>query len=206
MLSMERHHAIENGWDGIGYHWIIFQSGRIYEGRGWDRVGAHAGKTANRSMYGVCFVIDGDLELPSPEAITSFRLLVAEGLRTGRVTRDYRITGHRDHMARDCPGDLVYEMLPLLRHDAVKLPPYKPGVVLPPRPVPVAPPMNLELIEVPTAQHVDEFVRRNGWSDIEALVGVQLTERMVRGMLRATYNEGLKLLGDALSDWIRKKR
>jgi hypothetical protein len=30
-----------NGWADIGYSFGVGEDGRIYEGRGWDRVGAH---------------------------------------------------------------------------------------------------------------------------------------------------------------------
>lgn len=31
-----------NGWDDIGYSFIVGEDGNVYEGRGWRRVGAHA--------------------------------------------------------------------------------------------------------------------------------------------------------------------
>lgn len=32
-----------NGWWDIGYNFLIGGDGNVYEGRGWDTTGAHAG-------------------------------------------------------------------------------------------------------------------------------------------------------------------
>lgn len=32
----------ENGWDGIGYHWVIYKDGSVHSGRSMYTVGAHA--------------------------------------------------------------------------------------------------------------------------------------------------------------------
>lgn len=108
--SVERHHAVTNGWSGIGYNFVVFQSGHIYEGRGWDRVGAHA-KGRNSTSVGICLFIDGDERTPTPAAIEAIRDLIQLGIDTGRIDPDYEIVGHRDVWATDCPGDVVHAML-----------------------------------------------------------------------------------------------
>ena len=40
--SIQRSHQIGNGWDDIGYHFLVGENGKVYEGRGWDRQGAHS--------------------------------------------------------------------------------------------------------------------------------------------------------------------
>ncbi|CAF1567969.1 unnamed protein product, partial [Didymodactylos carnosus] len=35
-------HQITNGWDDIGYHFLVGENGKVYEGRGWSRQGAHS--------------------------------------------------------------------------------------------------------------------------------------------------------------------
>lgn len=47
----------QRGWDDIGYSFLIGEDGRVYEGRGWDRVGAHAPQY-NHVSIGVCFLGD----------------------------------------------------------------------------------------------------------------------------------------------------
>jgi N-acetylmuramoyl-L-alanine amidase len=50
-------HMDQRGWDDIGYSFLIGEDGRVYEGRGWDRVGAHAPQY-NHVSIGVCFLGD----------------------------------------------------------------------------------------------------------------------------------------------------
>ncbi|MGW3511169.1 FG-GAP-like repeat-containing protein, partial [Streptomyces sp. NPDC000994] len=38
--AIEAQHLAQ-GWAGIGYSFVVDQAGNIYEGRGWDRQGAH---------------------------------------------------------------------------------------------------------------------------------------------------------------------
>ncbi|GFO44104.1 hypothetical protein PoB_007060900 [Plakobranchus ocellatus] len=39
--SFQDLHMDTNGWDDIGYSFLIGGEGTVFEGRGWDRVGAH---------------------------------------------------------------------------------------------------------------------------------------------------------------------
>ena len=115
--SIERYHVESNGWDGIGYNFLVAPSGRVYEGRGWLNKGSHAGPV-NGSSIGICLLIDGNVTGPGPKLINAVRALIQEGLDKGEITDEYTISGHRDHMAgRTCPGDKVYKMLQIFRHD-----------------------------------------------------------------------------------------
>jgi len=48
--SMQNFHMDTNGWVDIGYNFIVGESGHIFEGRGWTRVGAHAVNWNSRSI------------------------------------------------------------------------------------------------------------------------------------------------------------
>lgn len=50
MRSMQRFHQNERGWDDIGYSFAIGGDGKVYEGRGFDRVGAHAPSYNDKSI------------------------------------------------------------------------------------------------------------------------------------------------------------
>lgn len=113
--AIERFHVETNGWDGIGYNFGAAPSGRLYEGRGWKYRGAHAGPV-NGDSIGICLLIDGNRDDPTPEMMQSVRALIAHGVHLGEVVEDYTISGHRDHMPRECPGDLVYVRLHEFRH------------------------------------------------------------------------------------------
>lgn len=114
--GIEHHHVVKNGWSAIGYNWLITQAGHVYEGRGWDRSGAHAGnQTDNKRSVGICFTIDGAKHMLTEAAADACRELIQEGLDTGRIASDYAIQGHRDVRQTNCPGDLIYGILQTLR-------------------------------------------------------------------------------------------
>lgn len=47
-----------SGWDDIGYNFIVGEDGNVYEGRGWDIVGAHAGvNTYNQQSLGIIITL-----------------------------------------------------------------------------------------------------------------------------------------------------
>lgn len=101
--GLDRQHFYGNGWaGGIGYSFVILPSGRVYEGRGRDTVGAHS-PGANH-LPGVALVGDFRRERPSGEALAALGSLAywlgAVGLR-----------GHRDYYATECPGAVLYGLL-----------------------------------------------------------------------------------------------
>lgn len=110
MRQVESYHVETHGWKAIGYSFVVFASGRIYEGRGWGMVGAHTpGK--NSSAHGIAFAVNGELHSLTLQAIAAFRALVHEGVRRGFVASDWKIGGHRDYDDTTCPGDKVYAQL-----------------------------------------------------------------------------------------------
>ncbi len=58
-------HTGVNGWDDVGYNWLIDPNGVLYEGRGDDRLGAHFCGT-NGATMGVCML--GDYTSITPTA------------------------------------------------------------------------------------------------------------------------------------------
>lgn len=114
--GIEKHHTLTNGWVGIGYNFLVAPSGRVFEGRGWKYRGAHAGPVNGESI-GICLLIDGTITEPGDQVVKAVRDLISIGLALGEITDDYKISGHRDHMNRTCPGDKVYARLQTFRHD-----------------------------------------------------------------------------------------
>jgi peptidoglycan hydrolase-like protein with peptidoglycan-binding domain len=105
MLAIDRIHR-DNGWSGIGYNFVIFQDGSVWEGRGWDLVGAHC-PDHNRIGLGVQIHVGGD-QVPSPQALAAGRALWVEAQqRCGTL----RVLGHRDGYATECPGGLLEDWL-----------------------------------------------------------------------------------------------
>jgi hypothetical protein len=128
------HHRNANGWDDIGYHFIVDKFGNAYEGRagGMDKplVGAHA-YGYNRLSTGILVLGDHRTEPPSQEALTTVAKLIAwklplhgtpiegtidlESAGDHKVRKLHRVCGHRDTSATECPGQAFYDLLPKLR-------------------------------------------------------------------------------------------
>jgi len=118
MLFYEDYHVHgESGTPGltranprIAYSFVVMQTGRIYEGCGWGRIGAHTGGM-NSSAYGVFFPLNGAITPPTSDAFASFAWLRLEGVRLGHLTPHHIVTGHQDHGKPQCPGRLVYDLV-----------------------------------------------------------------------------------------------
>lgn len=101
--SIQDFHMDGRGWADIGYNFLVDVSGRIYEGRGWLVVGAHA-PDHNTSGIGVCMIgRDGD---STAAAKRSIRWLYDEAVR--RAGRNLAKLGHRDVYATSCPGNQLH--------------------------------------------------------------------------------------------------
>jgi hypothetical protein len=144
-------HRFVNGWNDIGYNFVIDLYGRIFEARagGIDEpvVGAHAGGY-NLVSSGVAVLGTFTGVSISPAARSALEELLAWKLSLhgvssqGRVVvkvnpagASYskypadarvglpRIAGHRDADTTDCPGDVLYGELPAIRAGVRRLAP-----------------------------------------------------------------------------------
>ena len=141
VLGIAHYHRDHNGWNDIGYNFLVDQYGQIFEGRagGIDLaiVGAQAQGFNSVSTGVACIGTFTDVAAP-PAAIDSIARLIgwklslhgvpSEGEVTvtsaGGASNRYpsgtpvtfqRISGHRDGNATSCPGDVLYGQLPDLR-------------------------------------------------------------------------------------------
>ena len=94
-------HMGSRGWADIGYNFWICQHGTVFEGRGWDVLGAHAGPSGNAPAIGVQIHIGGSQE-PSTAALAACRALYDTA--TERFGRKLAQRGHCDYMSTSCPG------------------------------------------------------------------------------------------------------
>ena len=137
--SIYAYHVKSNGWDDIGYNFLVDRFGTIYEGRagGVDRavIGAHT-EGFNTYSTGVAMlgtftsVTPPDATLDAVERLMAWRLDVAHVDPMGEVTVTSRgsgrypsgtsvtvdgIVGHRDLGQTSCPGELGYRQLAAIR-------------------------------------------------------------------------------------------
>lgn len=104
-----------HGWPDIGYSFIIGEDGNIYEGRGWNTIGAH---TYNHNYDGLGFCVMGDFtsHVHNDLAINAVKSLIDCGVKTGRITQNYVLKGHRDVGQTSCPGDKLYALIKTWPH------------------------------------------------------------------------------------------
>ena len=141
VLGICRFHRNTNGWDDIGYNFLVDRFGTIYEGRagGIDQpvVGAQA-QGYNAQSTGVANLGTFTSVRQSPEALRAMARLIrwklplhgapTAGTTTlvsaggssnrfpaGRAVALQRVIGHRDTGATSCPGEALYAQLPELR-------------------------------------------------------------------------------------------
>ena len=102
------HAGPSRGWDGIAYSFLIAPSGRIFEGRGWGRSGAHT-EGRNSTAAGVCFLGHGDKWPATDAQWAAARWLIAEGVTTGKLKPMPAIGTHAKYSTKGktCPGTLI---------------------------------------------------------------------------------------------------
>lgn len=132
-------HVNTNGWDDIGYNWLIDPEGIIYEGRGDSVQGAHF-SCMNGNTTGICLIGNFTSIKPTDSAIVSLIEMVAwEGCdkNIAPAATTYHsssqlmlpnVAGHRHGNASTapnscavgtaCPGDSLFPMLALVRDSA----------------------------------------------------------------------------------------
>ena len=120
-------HVFGNGWSDIGYNWLIAPTGQLFQGRGFDKQGAHFCGD-NGGTMGICMLGTYSNVQPNFLAIQKLTDLLAwkccleefDPLSiafhpSSNLELD-RISGHRDGVcATLCPGDKLYAFLPAIR-------------------------------------------------------------------------------------------
>lgn len=100
--DVDRWHK-QQGWAGIGYHFLILLDGTIEKGRPIEKVGAHCtGQNAN--SIGVCYVGGLDakgraMDTRTPKQIDAMRELVQDLQRTFGC----EVYGHNEFSNKACP-------------------------------------------------------------------------------------------------------
>ena len=98
--AFERHH-LGLGWDGIGYNWLVDETGTIFEGRGWGSRGAGT-KGWNSRSISVCYTGYG-YQRPHANVLESIQGLVHAAEE--HFGRGLWVSTHRRKGSTTCPGD-----------------------------------------------------------------------------------------------------
>ncbi|CAF0949690.1 unnamed protein product [Adineta ricciae] len=100
-------HQKDRGWVDIGYHFLVGENGKVYEGRGWNRQGAHA-PGWNNDAFGICIIGDFSTAAPNQAALSAVKLWIDCGIELGHVKKEHFIITHRQSQRpgyTECPGN-----------------------------------------------------------------------------------------------------
>ncbi|MCK8435304.1 N-acetylmuramoyl-L-alanine amidase [Streptomyces sp. D2-8] len=134
------YHVQSNGWNDIGYHFLVDKCGTVFEGRagGMDKpvLGAHAygfnTATSSVSVLGnYSTTATNAVVRESVAKVTAWKLglygidptgtvVLTSGADNGKYKLGqkgtfHRISGHRDGYPTECPGQNLYDDLPEIR-------------------------------------------------------------------------------------------
>lgn len=136
--SYYTYHTTVNGWDDIGYNYLVAANGTVYAGRDPEKagirqdnvLGAHFCSKNNFTM-GVCVIGNFTAAEPDSLAIQSLQKLLAWKIHQDTLNPygQYKhpdnagswlnvIAGHRQGCATECPGDKLFARIPAIR-DAI---------------------------------------------------------------------------------------
>lgn len=142
--AIYRYHAVDRGFGDIGYHYLVAEDGRVFEGRwsGTDGDPAHDASGAkvvtaahvggwNSGNVGVAVLGNLTSQGPTAPARSSLESVLTDlagrhgisptGTGTyvnpvnGATWNGPNIPGHRDFAATECPGGALYAQLPSIR-------------------------------------------------------------------------------------------
>ncbi|XP_036340910.1 peptidoglycan-recognition protein SB1-like [Rhagoletis pomonella] len=107
MRSMQNFHMDKQGWSDIGYSFAVGGDGNVYEGRGYEVVGAHAPNYNSRSI-GLLLIGNFMEEQPPAPMQQVAQDFIKYSVEAGHLREDYILHGHRQVRNTLCPGDALY--------------------------------------------------------------------------------------------------
>jgi hypothetical protein len=144
ILGIARYHRDYNGWNDIGYNFLVDRYGQVFEGRaggienavvgaqaqGWNSYSTgiaclgtfSAAKLPEAAFDALARLIGWKLSLHGVPVLGQVTLVSQGGAsnryRAGTPVLFNRVNGHRDGDQTSCPGDALYRQLPALRSRA----------------------------------------------------------------------------------------
>ncbi|XP_072180857.1 peptidoglycan recognition protein 3-like [Diadema setosum] len=108
--GIQDYHMDSNGWWDIGYNFLIGGDGNVYEGRGWDIKGAHAG-SYNSYSIGISMMGTFTYTSPSSTMMNTLYSLLDCLESNNKILSCYTLYGHRQASSTECPGEQLYDLI-----------------------------------------------------------------------------------------------
>ena len=105
VADIDRWHR-QRGWNGIGYHFVIYLDGSIHTGRRLSQIGAHC-KGHNANSIGICYIGGCNSYGKSPKDTRTAAQKTALSTLLKEPKKQFpnaSIHGHRDFAPKACPS------------------------------------------------------------------------------------------------------
>lgn len=97
-------------FNDIGYNFLVGGDGAAYEGRGWNKEGAHT-KGYNKRTICIAFIGTFNKVAPPERQVFAAKLIIKQGLQLNKLSHDYKLYGHRQLMGTESPGAVLYDQI-----------------------------------------------------------------------------------------------
>lgn len=96
----------QRGFDGIGYHYVIYRDGSIHEGRPLSKVGAHCvGQNSDSIGISYCGGVAEDGTTPQDNRTDAQKVAIRQLIKELRQAYgNIPVYGHRDFATKACPS------------------------------------------------------------------------------------------------------
>lgn len=103
VADIDRWHR-DRGWQGIGYHYVVYLDGSIHKGRSEEIIGAHC-SGQNAHSIGICYIGGLDASGKAKDTRTPAQRKALHELVSDLKTRYPAATihGHNEFANKDCP-------------------------------------------------------------------------------------------------------
>lgn len=96
----------QRGFDGIGYHYVIYRDGSVHEGRPLSKVGAHCvGQNSDSIGISYCGGVAEDGTTPQDNRTDAQKVAIRQLIKELRQAYgNIPVYGHRDFANKACPS------------------------------------------------------------------------------------------------------
>jgi hypothetical protein len=113
MRAIQNFHMDTRGWGDFAYNFAVFQDGRVYRGRGRNRVPAAQLGHNTGTVATLCVLANG--EHPSDAMVRSLGAL--KDYLDSRLGRDLPVRPHSAVTGTECPGPELRAIIPRLNRE-----------------------------------------------------------------------------------------
>ncbi|KAK9881785.1 hypothetical protein WA026_017302 [Henosepilachna vigintioctopunctata] len=115
LTSIQNFHMNTLDFHDIGYNFMVGGDGKIYEGAGWHKVGAHTYKFNTKSI-GLAFIGNFSNALPEDISLKAAKDFIECGIRLGELDEKVKLLGAKQVSSTLSPGLKLFRELKKWKH------------------------------------------------------------------------------------------